>query len=64
MQAVQTIGVDLPLKALVWLRPGDTWLSNNDPAWLAKRHGLSRLDTPIGNLIAALDSVAKAATAG
>ena len=42
MQAVQTIGIDLPLKALVWQdASGDTWLSYNDPAWLAKRHGLS-----------------------
>jgi len=42
MQSVQTIGIDLPLKALVWQdASGDTWLSYNDPAWLAKRHGLS-----------------------
>src|SRR3984893_759997 len=35
MQSVQTIGLDLPLKALVWQDPsGDTWLSYNDPAWL------------------------------
>jgi uncharacterized protein (DUF302 family) len=65
MQAVQTIGIDLPLKALVWQdASGNTWLSYNDPAWLAKRHGLSRLDVPIGNLTAALDAVAKAATVG
>jgi uncharacterized protein (DUF302 family) len=42
MQSVQTIGIDLPLKALVWQdASGDTWLSCNAPAWLAKRHGLS-----------------------
>jgi uncharacterized protein (DUF302 family) len=40
MQAVQTIGIDLPLKALVWQdEQGATWLSYNDPAWLAARHG-------------------------
>ncbi len=39
MQLVQTIGIDLPLKALVWQdASGDTWLSYNDPAWLAQRH--------------------------
>jgi hypothetical protein len=44
---------------------GATWLSYNDPEWLAKRHGLSgRPETPIGNLTAALDSVAKVAAAG
>jgi uncharacterized protein (DUF302 family) len=42
MQSVQTIGIDLPLKALVWQdTSGNTWLSYNDPAWLAHRHGLS-----------------------
>src|SRR5216684_4916898 len=41
VQSVQTIGIDLPLKALVWQdRSGNTWLSYNDPSWLAKRHGL------------------------
>src|ERR1700730_15279217 len=40
MQSVQTIGIDLPLKALVWQdAAGVTWLSYNDPAWLAKSHG-------------------------
>jgi uncharacterized protein (DUF302 family) len=40
MQAVQTIGIDLPLKVLVWQdASGKTWLSYNDPAWIAKRHG-------------------------
>jgi uncharacterized protein (DUF302 family) len=41
MQSVPTIGIDLPLKVLVWQdADGTTWLSYNDPAWLAKRHGL------------------------
>jgi len=41
MQANQTIGIDLPLKALVWQDAlGKTWLSYNDPSWLANRHGL------------------------
>jgi uncharacterized protein (DUF302 family) len=65
MQTVQTIGIDLPLKALVWQdASGSTWLSYDDPAWLARRHGLSGTETPIGNLTAALDAVAKAAVAG
>jgi uncharacterized protein (DUF302 family) len=39
MQSDQTIGIDLPLKALVWQdASGRTWLSYNDPGWLAKRH--------------------------
>jgi uncharacterized protein (DUF302 family) len=66
MQSVQTIGIDLPLKALVWQdAAGQTWLSYNDPAWIANRHGLGgATEAAIGNMTAALDAVAKAATAG
>src|ERR1700735_2128462 len=40
MQSAQTIGIDLPLKALVWQdASGATFLSYNDPAFLARRHG-------------------------
>jgi uncharacterized protein (DUF302 family) len=40
MQAVQTMGLDLPLRALVWTdAAGVTRLSYNDPEWLAERHG-------------------------
>jgi uncharacterized protein (DUF302 family) len=65
MQSVQTIGIDLPLKALVWQdAAGDTWVSYNDPAWLAKRHGVSRAnDAVVGNMTAALQAMARAATA-
>jgi uncharacterized protein (DUF302 family) len=64
MQSVQTIGIDLPLKALVWQdASGDTWLSYNDPAWLAQRHGLaSETATVIGSMSAGLAAVTKAAT--
>ena len=41
MQDNQTAGIDLPLKALAWAdASGQTWLSYNDPAWIAARHGL------------------------
>jgi uncharacterized protein (DUF302 family) len=41
MQLNQTIGIDLPLKALAWEGPsGQVWLSYSDPEWLAIRHGL------------------------
>ena len=39
MQSNQTTGIDLPLKMLVWRdAAGDTWLSYNDPHWIARRH--------------------------
>ena len=64
MQAAQTIGIDLPLKALVWQDgAGDTWLSYNDPSWLAKRHELgSETATVVARMSAALNVVTKAAT--
>ena len=64
MQSVQAIGLDLPLKALVWQDPsGRTWLSYNDPDWLAKRYGLSgETAAAVGIITAALDAVARAAT--
>jgi uncharacterized protein (DUF302 family) len=41
MQANQEIGIDLPLKILVWQdQEGTTWLSYDEPSWLATRHGL------------------------
>jgi uncharacterized protein (DUF302 family) len=66
MQSVQTIGIDLPLKALVWQdASGVTWLSYNDPAWLAQRHALGgATEAAVGNMTAALAAVAKAATVG
>jgi len=64
MQSVQTIVLDLPLKALVWQDiSGKTWLSYNDPAWLAKRHGLSgEAEAAVDVITAALHAVATAAT--
>jgi uncharacterized protein (DUF302 family) len=34
MQKEQTLGIDLPLKVLVWEdESGKTWVSYNEPAW-------------------------------
>jgi uncharacterized protein (DUF302 family) len=42
MQAAQTIGIDLPLKALVWQDDtGGVWLSYQDLGWLADCHGVT-----------------------
>ena len=64
MQSVQSIGIDLPLKALVWQdSSGKTWLSYNDPAWLAQRHGLgAEVDAPVKAMTAMLGAVTRAAT--
>lgn len=64
MQSDQTMGIDLPLRALVWQdAAGNTWLSYNDPSWLAQRHGLgAETATTVRALTAALNALAKAAT--
>src|SRR6516225_9120076 len=64
MQSMQTIGIDLPLKMLVWQdAAGDTWLSYNDPGFLAHRHGLSETSSAtINALTVALKSLTGKAT--
>jgi uncharacterized protein (DUF302 family) len=64
MQSDQTVGIDLPLKALVWQDASDdTWLSYNDPSWIAKRHGLGHeVESPLNAMSAALDGIARTTT--
>lgn len=64
MEMAQTIGIDLPLKALVWQdAAGATWLSYNDLDWLAERHQLSpKPAATLNALSAALRAVTTAAT--
>ena len=63
MQSQQTIGIDLPLKALAWEDAnGKVWLSYNDPAWVAARHGAGDVSKVTDALAAALKTAtAKAA---
>src|SRR5256885_6767279 len=65
MQSAPTIGIDLPLKALVWQDASDkTWLSYNDPSWLAKRHSLGHeIGAAVSGMSAALEAIAIVATA-
>ena len=63
MQANQEIGIDLPLKILVWQdQEGTTWLSYNDLNWLATRHGLGHDSEAtvktLGNVVGALAAAA------
>jgi uncharacterized protein (DUF302 family) len=68
MQAAQTVGIDLPLKALVWQdEQGMTRLTYNDPTWPAERHGIHRAMDPatdriLGSMTEALRQVADEAT--
>jgi catalase len=63
MQAKQTIGIDLPLKALVWQdAAGKTWVSYNDATWLAKRHEVAGAEGIIDAMGQALSDIAAKAT--
>jgi uncharacterized protein (DUF302 family) len=60
MQSEQTVGIDLPLKALVWEdAAGKTWLSYNEPSWTARRHGVSNAEQVVSKMDAALSAMAR-----
>jgi len=64
MQSRQTIGIDLPLRALAWEdNAGASWLSYNDPDFLAHRHGITDRGEAVQGLAAGLRALAAAATA-
>jgi uncharacterized protein (DUF302 family) len=60
MQSVQTIGIDLPLKALVWEdAEGHVWLSYHDPARVARRHGeMAGTEAAVQTMAGALKAIA------
>ena len=62
MQSVQTVGIDLPLKALVWEdTAGTTWISYNEPGWIAQRHSVASAEPVVSKMAAALSTMSKAA---
>jgi uncharacterized protein (DUF302 family) len=65
MQHEQTIGIDLPLKALICQdATGRTWLSYNDPAWIVQRHEVAPDLLPnLKVMTAMLEGLAREATA-
>ena len=63
MACAQSVGIDLPLKALVWEdASGQVWLGYNDPAYLAKRHAVPEC-TAAANIGKALDGISAAVVA-
>jgi uncharacterized protein (DUF302 family) len=62
MQAQQTAGIDLPLKALAWEDAGGkVWLAYNDPEWIAARHGIT---SPAAKVLAGVLAALTKAAAG
>jgi len=64
MQSDQAVGIDLPLKALVWQdEAGATLLSYNDPAYITRRHGLGESAKPaVDAMSTALKAIAAKVT--
>jgi uncharacterized protein (DUF302 family) len=63
MECAQSVGIDLPLKALVWEdSSGQVWLGYNDPAFLAQRHAIAQCPV-VDTLRKALAGLADAAVA-
>ncbi len=63
MQSQQTIGLDLPLRILVWEdAAGKVWLTYHRPEFLAQRHHVLYQDEAVKALGAGLAALARAAT--
>jgi uncharacterized protein (DUF302 family) len=63
MQSVQTVGIDLPLKALVWEdASGKTWLSYNEPSWIAQRQGVRNAQAVLDKMADLLTTISTQAT--
>jgi uncharacterized protein (DUF302 family) len=62
MQSVQTVGIDLPLRVLVWEdAAGKAWISYNEPSWIARRHGARNAEQVVSKMGAALSAIARKA---
>jgi len=66
MQDRQSAGLDLPTKMLAWEDDdGKVWLSRNETAWVAQRHGLGEQSAAaVAALETDLDAIARHATQG
>ena len=63
MVCAQSVGIDLPLKALVWEdAAAQVWLGYNDPAFIAQRHAVPQCPV-VDGLRKALAGLAEAAVA-
>ena len=60
------LAIDVPPKALVWEdADSKTWLTYNDPTWIAQRHSLGTISAPAVKAMAGLlSSIAQEATSG
>ena len=63
IQRSRSIGIDLPLKALIWEdTSGQVWFTYTAPQELAERHGITEMNPVIEKMAEALSALAAAAT--
>lgn len=63
MECAQSVGIDLPLKGLVWEdASSQVWIGYNDPVFLARRHGADQC-AAVENLGKALAGLVETAVA-
>lgn len=63
IQRSRTIGIDLPLKALIWEdRAGQVWFTYNTPGYLTRRHGITEMGPLAEKMEKELADFATAAT--
>jgi uncharacterized protein (DUF302 family) len=63
MQSRQMIGLELPLRALVWEdESGKVWVTYNEPEFLARRHHVVDRDDVVKALGVGLAALVRAAT--
>lgn len=62
MQCSPSTAIDLPMKALIWQDSAQqTWISYNDPKYLAKRHNIKGCDPVLAKVEKALANFANKA---
>lgn len=63
MQSNPAIGLDLPLKAVAWqTADGSTKIAYTDPAWMAKRYGITDKEPVFKKMTGALNKFTDMAT--
>jgi uncharacterized protein (DUF302 family) len=63
MQSQRTVGIELPLKYLVWEdADGKVMVGWNDPAWFTQRHGIDDQAPVVGKMQGALKKFATEAS--
>jgi len=62
MNSNQTMGIDLPMKALAWQdASGQVWITYNDPSQLVSRHSITANDAIVKKMTGALGKLTAAA---